>query len=442
MASDDNATPAAANPLPSISPNGLATVGLDTSVVRGVFIASPPPDAAELANLMPNKVELASNNFAPIGIAGGMGMLAGIELNKAVMDKAYAYLDQSGLPKLDQSLPPIMLASRSPEIGDRTAYINNFAVAQMSEEKRAQVLQYRVPSNPLYGILQSIKLLRESGAKVYAVPCNTAHNWAPFFEREGQGMHFVHIVDAALNQALKHPDIQGKLASGTRIRIGLLATKGTVQMGLYQNRLEELKKSNPKLANFEIVVPSENIQENYITKGIYDPELGVKANNLEAGGSLIKEGARQFIADAAAENKPIDMVALACTELPLVVKEGDIRLNGGADGASMPIIDASDALAAEVLAKSIELGQRRENAAAPERRTEGVLPAVGNTIANVARTATSWAESLAAHSSSQLLAPAASAASPAPASSPDVPAAPPVVPVAPQASLSRGVGRR
>jgi aspartate/glutamate racemase len=255
-------------------------------------------------------------------------------------------------------------------------------------------------------------------------------------------MHFVHIVDAALNQALKHPDIQGKLASGTRIRIGLLATKGTVQMGLYQNRLEELKKSNPKLANFEIVVPSENIQENYITKGIYDPELGVKANNLEAGGSLIKEGARQFIADAAAENKPIDMVALACTELPLVVKEGDIRLNGGADGASMPIIDASDALAAEVLAKSIELGQRRENAAAPERRTEGVLPAVGNTIANVARTATSWAESLAAHSSSQLLAPAASAASPAPASSPDVPAAPPVVPVAPQASSSRGVGRR
>jgi aspartate/glutamate racemase len=251
--------------------------------------------------------------------------------------------------------------------------------------------------------LQSIKLLRESGAKVYAVPCNTAHNWAPFFEREGQGMHFVHIVDAALNQALKHPDIQGKLASGTRIRIGLLATKGTVQMGLYQNRLEELKKSNPKLANFEIVVPSENIQENYITKGIYDPELGVKANNLEAGGSLIKEGARQFIADAAAENKPIDMVALACTELPLVVKEGDIRLNGGADGASMPIIDASDALAAEVLAKSIELGQRRENAAAPERRTEGA-----DTITSVARNAANWAGSV----------------------------------VAPQASSSRGVGRR
>ena len=305
---------------------------------------------------MPKKVELGKNDYAYIGIVGGMGTLAGIELHKSIMDKAYEDLEARGQPKTDQNLPRTVLLSNAPRIQDRTAYINKYGVANMSPADKAKTLQAPRKDNPLYGILNSIKDLRKLGVQVYVVPCNTAHAWAGFYKQEAKGMVHVHIVDAALKEALKKNSIKAKVDNGEPVRIGLLATTGTVKNRIYHDRLEMLKKEDSRFENFEFVTPSDAVQEDLVMKGIYDPQEGVKANNLEGGHRLLKEGAEKLLAEAEADGKPIDALSLSCTEIPLVLKEGDVK---AADGTNVPMIDASDALAQGALDKAREIGQRK-----------------------------------------------------------------------------------
>ena len=90
-----------------------------------------------------------------IGIIGGVGPFAGLDLQRKILEQTVAAADQEHLPVISVSWPG--------PIADRTEYLLG-----------------RVPENPAYAILEQLRLLAAAGATVAGIPCNTAHAPAIF----------------------------------------------------------------------------------------------------------------------------------------------------------------------------------------------------------------------------------------------------------------------
>src|SRR5690606_14053752 len=95
-----------------------------------------------------NRINVRLNKM--IGIVGGVGPLAGLDIFKKIIEETIATKDQEHLP--------VILSSKPHRIADRTAFL-----LQNSNE------------NPGYALLKIIEELDNSGAEVVAIPCNTAH---------------------------------------------------------------------------------------------------------------------------------------------------------------------------------------------------------------------------------------------------------------------------
>ncbi len=95
------------------------------------------------------------NDSQIIGIIGGMGPLAGIDLARKIFDQTIATTDQEHLPVILMSLPG--------NIADRTNYLRD----------------HNRP-NPAFSVFDMIKCLSNLGVGVVGIPCNTLHS-APMF---------------------------------------------------------------------------------------------------------------------------------------------------------------------------------------------------------------------------------------------------------------------
>ena len=91
----------------------------------------------------------------------------------------------------------------------------------IAEIERKSHGQYTLKQPSLYSAL---KRLEKDGCDAIIVPCNTAHAFVPYLERH-LGIPFINMQQTALDE------IARKL--GETARIGLLATSGTVQTGIY-----------------------------------------------------------------------------------------------------------------------------------------------------------------------------------------------------------------
>jgi len=159
-------------------------------------------------------------------------------------------------------------------------------------------------------LLQSTaRNLERAGADLLVVACNTAHL---FYQRivEAVQIPVLHIVDEAIREAQRrYPGVQ---------RIGVLAGHGAIRLRLYQDRLEA--------KGIRALVPSDGDQE--IVVSVIN---GVKAGDKgPAARARIQEVAER-LALAGAE-----VVFTGCTELPLVLADGDVHV---------PVVDPTDALA-------------------------------------------------------------------------------------------------
>jgi len=85
-----------------------------------------------------------------IGIVGGVGPYAGVDLVTKILNLKKAVKDQDHLPLALMSLPGL--------IHDRTAFLLG-----------------ETDVNPAYAISRIIMKLRQVGADVVGIPCNTAH---------------------------------------------------------------------------------------------------------------------------------------------------------------------------------------------------------------------------------------------------------------------------
>lgn len=222
----------------------------------------------------------------PIGILGGMGPLATLDFMHKVLAATPAHCDQDHLP---------LLVSSIPQIPDRTAAYLGEGVS------------------PLPALVASAQRLADAGARLLVMPCNTAHLW---FEplQAALGLPMLHLVDAALDEAVRHTPAGGA--------IGLLATRATLESGLYVRRAGAAIR-------WRLPTPDELAQ--WVMPGIQ----AVKAGDLSRGAACLGQAARALAGRGACT------LVLGCTEIPLVLD---------ADRAGLPVIDATAALARATVA--------------------------------------------------------------------------------------------
>ena len=192
--------------------------------------------------------------------------------------------------KRDQEHPEIILLN-IPSIPDRTAYILG-----------------RSQESPLEPMVELGKQLKGLGATVLATPCITAHYFHEALQ-QGIGLPLIHGIRCTARTLYD---------AGVR-KVGLMATDGTVQSGIFQRQVEEL--------GMELVLPGEEGQRGVMTL-IYDQ---IKAG-LEPDMALfaaIRDELRRKGAQA---------VVLGCTELSLLKKQQELG-----EG----ILDALEVLAKE-----------------------------------------------------------------------------------------------
>ncbi len=297
----------------------------------------------------PSTVVVPRSAYAKIGILGGMGPDAGNDAAR----KLVAYAQTGKLATTDQDIPAYHLASNSPAIGDRSKFLA--ALAQdppLSPREVAWRMRAPGPGNPYPGMKQSLRELDASGCKVIIVTCNTAHAWFDKLESKLKcGAEMVHIADAVLHALDNHPKRpRGK----TPLRVALLATTGTIETGIYQQRLAKLDRSD-----IEFVTPDPRVQDEDVMGAIYGLPSdqsngiatgGIKAGNLEIGEQRMKRAVEHMVVE-----KKVDFVALCCTEIPLVLQ---------ADELAVPGIDASDAL----VRRAVDRAEEMVTAAAPPSR--------------------------------------------------------------------------
>jgi aspartate racemase len=237
-----------------------------------------------------------------IGILGGMGPEATSCLFQKIIKKTKAMRDQDHLR---------ILIDNNPKIPDRTP-----AIVDGGE-------------NPVLMMIEVAKNLKKAGADFIVIPCVSAHYFINQL-RQGIAIPIISILDEVAGELEKHlPDMK---------RVGLIATTGTINAGLFQDRLREI--------GVEVLVPFHKEQENLVMSAIYG-ESGIKAGFislenkekiLQTSKALIEKGAQGIIG--------------GCTEVPLVVNQTDI---------AVPFFDSLNILALSAIrrAKSNTLEYRR-----------------------------------------------------------------------------------
>jgi len=235
---------------------------------------------------------MKTTHHAPrrVGILGGMGPAAAIDLQAKILAATPAASDPEHLP---------IVVWNVPQVPDRVAAVLG-----------------RGPS-PVAAMTAGARALEAAGCEAFAVACNTAHFWAEELAG-GVGIPLLHIADAAVEAIARQPV--------PPLRVGILATRGTLAAAFYGKRLAQ--------RGFQWIAPSEDEQARLVDRAIER----VKAGDI-AGARAPFEGAAAALADRGA-----DLILLACTELPLAA--------AGAR-SPVPLVDAGQALAEAIVAWSL-----------------------------------------------------------------------------------------
>jgi aspartate racemase len=213
-----------------------------------------------------------------LGILGGMGPAASAEFITRLIKQTPASCDQEHIP---------FVLWNEPRTPDRSTSIRD------GDDK------------PLPYLLQGMQVLKAVGCTEVVIPCNTAHYW--YDELVKFKVPIIHIVDSVADE-LRDINVVGT--------IGVIATQGTIQSELYQNRLTE----------WECIVPT---QEEITTLVQPSIEL-IKAGDLIKSHTMIMTVVDSLISRGA------NSIVLGCTELPLAVRETEQN--------NIPLVNSIDSL--------------------------------------------------------------------------------------------------
>lgn len=219
-----------------------------------------------------------------LGILGGMGPAATVEL--------YHRLTIAVAATADQDHPRIIIDSNA-KVPDRTAALLDGG------------------ADPVPYLLDSLATLQTAGADVIVMPCNTAHAYLRVL-RDHAAIPVVDMIDRTA------------AASPAEGPIGLLATSGTIEVGLYQDALAA--------RDLEVIVPSGE-----------DQAAAMRAIHLVKAGDIPSALLEARIAAAALERSGAEMIILGCTEFSVLI--GQV----GQHELSLPTLDPLDVLVSAAL---------------------------------------------------------------------------------------------
>ncbi len=238
---------------------------------------------------------------AAIGVVGGVGPYAGLDLMRKIFDQTVASKDQEHLDVYLSNIPS--------EIQDRTDFLLHGG------------------DNPARGLLLSAQKLISIGATTIVIPCNTAHAQKIFgmvkeqLATEHPNVQLLHMIEETAKEITRQFPAD--------VTIGLMATLGTHAAKVYQQTLA----SYPQVT----IIEPDIAEQRCIHEAIYNQSYGIKAVSPVtemAIQSIKKEGQRLIDRGAQA-------LILGCTELPLALKNGDL---------SVPLIDPTLVLARSAIA--------------------------------------------------------------------------------------------
>lgn len=220
-----------------------------------------------------------------LGVLGGMGPAATADFYRKFIQMSPATRDQEHARVViwaDPTVPP-----------------RSTAVMHGTEE-------------PYPLLLAGARVLRDVGATVVAMPCNTAHAFLPRLIRE-TGIRFLDMIAETVKTLTA--------AAGT---VAILGTRGTICSGLYQQELAA--------AGLRHLEPSDAIQRRT------DEAIAlVKAGDIPTARIASLEAIRRL------RERGATRVILACTELPVALGEHHCR-------ELPPLVDPTEALAQAAVA--------------------------------------------------------------------------------------------
>gem|GEM_PF-244694 len=209
-----------------------------------------------------------------VGIIGGMGPEATVDLFKKIIKATPAQKDQDHLH---------ILVDSCPEIPDRTLAILHHV------------------GDPLPSLVRAARNLERAGAQLLAMPCNTAH-----FYHEGVqsavGIPLIHMIQETAAAVVRD--------SRRFQRVGLLATDGTIKTRIYHDVLEA--------HGLTVMVPDQEVQTQ-VMAAISGAE-GIKAGYMEKPAEAMRHAGMHLASRGA------QVIIAGCTEIPLVLQDGDIAI--------------------------------------------------------------------------------------------------------------------
>ncbi|MFE3032971.1 aspartate/glutamate racemase family protein [Streptomyces canus] len=175
--------------------------------------------------------------------------------------------------------------------------------------------------DPTPWLLDGSRVLREAGATVIAIPCNTAHAFVPRIA-DYIGLPIVHMIgEVARHLSELTPRIH---------TAGLLATTGTIRAGLYQEWLDRL--------GIRLVLPDAASQNDEVMTAIQAVKAGVRDDTTAA---LLARAAHRLTEQGA------QAVIAGCTEIPLDLPT---------DAVDVPLVDPALVLARALVRRATTAG--------------------------------------------------------------------------------------
>lgn len=195
-----------------------------------------------------------------IGIIGGMGPLATVNLYLRIVERTKAQKDQEHIH--------ILIDSNS-NIPDRTkAIIGN-------------------GEDPTIELIKSAKRLEQAGAEFLIMPCNTAHFFINEI-KENVSIPFINMVEETVKYTFEK--------FGKDITVGIMAADGAIKTKIYENHYN--------MMGIRTVIPEKT--QSKIMEFIYNV---IKNGNLEEGTDLFFECVQEL------EHLGAEVFLLGCTEL-------------------------------------------------------------------------------------------------------------------------------
>jgi len=156
-------------------------------------------------------------------------------------------------------------------------------------------------------LINAAKKLERSGADFIVIPCNTVHIFIEDI-RKSINVPVLSIIEETVSK-IKKQNLK---------KVGLLATTSTIQNKLYQSPLEK--------DGVEVIIPKETDQQ----------QISTIIPRILAGQKLEEDKENLLKIIKYIKINGTEAVVLACTDLPLLIKQED---------SPLPILDTVDILA-------------------------------------------------------------------------------------------------